>query len=572
MNFFKQIFAEAKHMLQSKFILISAIIIFALICIVAPILNSLSSSINEAIYGRYYGEDLVVDGVTVSRDSELIWDLRNYVDQRDNAEQWYEDADEVKYAVELNQELIDFFLLAATVTDSYSDYRIRLTYEYNYLIVQNFVIQLDDINEDAITKVLDYNGYSYVDISNNIEEYTDEDKANLASDIEEVKEIITNNDFALYVDFSIRDYNKQIEDYKEEIQDLESEIISDPDKEEFLAEQIEGINNAITRLENTTIPDLEYRLANSIVPGDGSWQDEALEQLNWARSDIEQATIYKLTEEEFFETDYLVREHETYSNYERNIKASLTEAEKNLFIAQTSLDTNEPDMKFVRKGSRTNVNSILSSSSLVAVFGILIGGYTIAGEFQSGTVRLLMIRPRIREKVILSRFLAGLFILYILYFIIFLTTIVVTGFTHGFSDYAYPNYSANGDINFFVMLFERIMVSSVSMLFCYVLAFSVSMTSKNIAVSIIIPTLVLFGSTIAVALVYQMSTPLTIIAFTPIPYINMYDFYSEYGMIKELILKGYPVSIALGIGMHLVYATVIFIISLFSFKKLDITN
>ncbi len=576
MNFFKQILAEAKLMLQSKFILISGIIIFALLCVVTPIISLFSSSIDDMIYGSSYygygGEELVIDGVTVPNNSELYWDLRNFVDQRDYATDWYESQDEVKYAVDLNQELIDFYLLAATQATDWADYRIRLTYQNQYNIIKNFVIQTDDINEDAMTKVLEYNGHSYVDISKELEEYTDEDKAELASNLEDVKTIIANNDFNLYVDYSIRNYNKDIEDYNQDILDLEADIIADPSKEEYLSEQIEHINMNISDIQEIQIPELEYRLANGIVPGDGSWENDALDQLNWARSDIKQATTYKLTEEEFYESEYELREYETYSNYEKNLQDTVIEAEKNIFVAQSSLDTSEPDMKFVQDGARTNVNSMLSSVSLVAIFGILIGGYTIAGEFQSGTVRLLMIRPRIREKVILSRFLAGLIILYVLYFAIFLTTIVITGFTHGFSDYSFPNYTASGDINFFLMLFERMMVTSVSMLFCYIIAFSVSMTSKNIAVSIIIPTLVLFGATIVLAFAYQMSTSLSFIAFTPIPYINMYDFYAEYSMTSELISKGFPLSIPLGIGVNLIYGAVIFIISLFSFKKLDITN
>ncbi len=591
MNFFKQIISEAKHMLSSKFILISALVIMFIICAVGPVLTYVTENLLSS--GGYYGGGYSVSigpngeiyesyGSSYSSEgTQLTWELEYLNDEigrlNNEGEAYFENADSVKYAIELTDELITFFTAADNVIKSDEDYRMNSVYSLRNTVADNYVLEFllsgEEYDEDVFTQAMEYSGgYNYQVFKDLTTAELQETYDKNITKLNLFYEMLETNDFAVYVELKKISYTDDIEHYKEQIETMEENIIKDPSQEEFLAENIEYLELNIRQIETSDIPELDYRLEHNIIPGDGSWQDSALDSKSRSESDIEYlTTVGRLTEEEFYEDQYSSNQYDSYQDYINSLDKQVVDAEYDLLVAQSSLEADKPDMKFVDGSSRAQVNGVLSSSMLIGIFGILVGGYSIATEFQSGTVRLLMIRPRLRLKVIISRFIAGLALTYILYFLIFFVMILVKGFTHGFDDYMYPNYTASGEVNFFIMLLERMMISSLSILFSYVLAFATSAIIKNIAVAIIVPTIVLMGSSIAMAFILGLGN-VEFLAFTPIPYMAMSDFFAEYSMITSLIANGMPLSLGLGAAVLLIYGAILFAISLFTFKKHDITN
>ena len=105
-----------------------------------------------------------------------------------------------------------------------------------------------------------------------------------------------------------------------------------------------------------------------------------------------------------------MQQYGTYQKYVNAIQSQIDELNKTILIAQNSLDANEPDMKYVPGGSRNRTVSFLDYSVFVALLAVLLGGWLMASEFQQGTIRLLLIRPKTRVKILMAKFISALLI------------------------------------------------------------------------------------------------------------------------------------------------------------------
>lgn len=574
MNFFKQIIAETKNMMRSKFLLISGIVMFLIACVVIPIFSYVMNQKLES--GTFYGNNgsITVDGVEYSLDNTLAWDLDSYMYTKQYLTEYTNDQQVQQYADEILEMFIDFNTEYIQYVDGYDDYRMDTYYGMRDLLITLYVLDHQDADLQKLLDAIMFVYYDSIGIEAMLEK-SDAEKTELKTVAENAlslfDELMKSNEFSAYVDLKKAEYAVQIDDYNSTIEMLEKSLIDDPTQEEYVSEQIESLQRDIDSINNEKIPTLEYRLENNILPNDGSWQDLALLDIDSSTNSIYYLEKDLKTEEEFKDTSYLISQYGTYEKYLDSIEIEKKEAELNLIIAQSSLDSGKPDMKFVSTGARNQTHSTLSLTVLVSIFAMLVGGCAVATDFQNGTVRLLMIRPRTRMKILFSKFFAGLIIIVSLYFVIFLVSFLTNGFMCGFADYLYPNYTAGGEINYFFTLICHIWASTVGLIFLYSLSFAMSTVTRNVAVSIIIPTVALMGSTVAVGILSSMPV-MQWLAFTPFPYLSMQDFYTNYSSLQALIEKGFMASVGLGIGMLFVYAGVLMTLALTLFKKKDITN
>ena len=118
------------------------------------------------------------------------------------------------------------------------------------------------------------------------------------------------------------------------------------------------------------------------------------------------------------------------------------------------------------------------------MFAVLLVGWAIASEFQHGTIRLLMIRPKTRTKILMAKFIAALTLSLAVYVLGSLLNLITNGILFGFSDYAYPNYTISGDVNFFAYYVPKLLACTVSIIFAFAVAFMLSVVIKNVAVAI----------------------------------------------------------------------------------------
>ncbi len=576
MNFVKQIGAELKNMLRSKFILISAIVIFSLLTFVPPLIELVVDAIfndDNNGYNVYYSTDEFGYTTQMEFDNELEWEVQHIEEMMMYAEDNLSNAQELQYAQELSDELIGFYSTYIDLITEY-DYKIRVAYDMADYIGQNYILSLEEpIDIDELKAGTSYVRY-YEGFIDSLEDKTDTEKQEIYDTnqtlLDTYYELVTNDDFNKYVDIQKILLQQRVEDYEGQIEALEESIVDNPENEEAFSQQIDQLNVEITNILEVEIPMLDYRAENNIVIDDGSWQDNALNRILYLTMDINSQSNV-MTEEEFLQDQWLVDEHETYEKYVAYQEKRVQEMQFDLMVAQSSIDSGKPDMEYVSQGARASTHRTLGATMFIAIFAILVGGWAISSEFQSGTVRLLMIRPRTREKVYASRFIAGLILSYALFLAVFLFATIFNGFFYGFADYAYPNYTASGEINYFVMLIGDMLGTSVTVVFFFAFSYFASVLFKNMAVAIIVPTLLLVGTSIFMSLLTQLPI-MQFLAFTPIPYISMQGFFLDDYVIQYLTEKGMMLSVGLGIATMLVYSAILVVTSLLAFKKQDITN
>lgn len=602
MGFLRQIGTEFKNILRVKFLLIFGILILA-VSVAFPVITALTAKDENNMGGgpimyatsramaysykdMYYpggngGEPITVNGVTIMPDNPYYWNIQNLQQQQtDMDETWFTTPGTLDVALRAIDVQINYYVELASYITTYQDYRVDLTWDMQPLF-DKFIFENIDKEDPAVLKEGVQNfmylgedeafNKKYVNITPE-ERLAALDEAE--AKIQTLFDVVKNNDFAQYIGLKIDQENNNIKNFEDQIEILEKDIIEHPDQEEGLSQQIEDLQKQIQLVKENNIPILEYRLAHNIVPMADMWQNTALDDITNNRNQIMYTT--KVTEEQFNQDQYLAMQYGTYARYSAAIDAQIAKYNNNIIIAQSCLDAEKPDMKYVSDGARSITVQFLMFSILVALFGILVGGWLMASEFQMGTIRLLMIRPKTRLKILMSKFLAGLLLCLVMYVAGIVLNIVLNGICFGFSDFSFPNYTVAGEVGFFAYYIPKFFACIVTIVFAYSVAYMLSVLVKNIAVAIAVPIVCFVASVIGMT-VLAYTTMADWLAWTPIPYLQISDFFrpqSDYMMtpVQTMIQNGVPISLTYGIIMLLALAAVCVGVSMLVFKKKDITH
>jgi ABC-2 type transport system permease protein len=135
------------------------------------------------------------------------------------------------------------------------------------------------------------------------------------------------------------------------------------------------------------------------------------------------------------------------------------------------------------------VNGSASMIIVITIFTIIIAGDSLAGEFSSGTIKLLLIRPASRGKILVSKYISFLLFGMLLLLTLFVISIVVNGMLYGFGYMDLPLISMNaeGQIverNMVINLWKTYMYNGVSTVMYVTLAFMISSAFRSSAMAI----------------------------------------------------------------------------------------
>lgn len=603
MKFMSQIKTEILNIFKHKFLLIIGILMIAA-SILFPI-GSMFVQINpndwnsgprpyyvgaatKAAYANGEGyisygggdpnaESITVDGVTITSDNPFYWNIKNDMDEKNNVS-----IDKGRFstpeAIDLYMDLLDsevgYYLHFAKAITKPEDYRVQLAWTGMDKLYDKFFYEHNDVKEDVLMEVANNRkGMDPAAFKKQYIQITAEEKQaaldKVDAFINTVFSVADNNDFAKYIDLSIQAANDNINSVKEQIAIQEQAIIDNPSQEENLNNIIEDMKKQITMIETTTIPTLQYRLQKHIVPGENIWQNNALADVENYKNQLLYQVI--VSEDKFVKDMGLVQEYKTYDHYKTTVQAQIDNFNNKILIAQKSLDADQPDMKYVSNGSRSKTVSFLDYSVVIALFSIIVGGWIMASEFQQGTIRLLMIRPKTRIKILMSKFTGALLLCLAMYVAGCVLNLLVNGICYGFTDFGYPNYTISGGVNFFAYYIPQFFACMVPIVFAYTVAFMLSVASKNIAVSISVP-IACFVLCVIGMVTLQSHRVLEWLAYTPLPYVQLSSIFIANSPVQSLMERGFPVSVAYGIIMLLVLSAIFTFISAWVFKKRDITN
>ena len=591
----RQIMVEIKKLMSSKFLLIIGILIL-LSSIAVPVINALtpengyngggpimyemdSIHYDKAIYpgGGGNGEPITIDGITITNENPFYWEISSRINEKNDLErsQMFTTPEALDLALDLINEELSYYVGFAEHITTYQDYRFDLVWNGVNSLYDLFIYEhTETADPEALREASQFRIYlepdayeeKYINISAE-QRLAAIDSA--TENLNQLSNVIKNNDFGAYIALRIQQENDNIKNVEEQIEIQEKAIADNPSQEENLSQYIEELQKQIELIRTNFIPILEYRLEKTIIPYEDVWQNRALDEISNSRNQLSYTTI--VSEEEFNQERYLALEYGSYANYVATMNAQINELNNKILIAQKSLDADMPDMKFVTDGARFITVQFLGYSIFVALFAILLGGWIIASEFQLGTIRLLMIRPKTRTKILINKFLAALIISFAIYIAGSLLNILVNGICFGFADFGFPNFTVSGDVGFFAYYLPKFVACGVSIIFAFCVAFMLSVVVKNIAVSISVPIVCFIGCFIAMNIL-AYTRAINWIAWTPIPYVQISSFFTQYTPVQTLIQRGIPVSLTYGIILLMALSAICTFISIWVFKKQDIKN
>ena len=377
---------------------------------------------------------------------------------------------------------------------------------------------------------------TYVEEKNNYLYGTqkDEQKAQeLEVKINELLEKLDSDDWRYFV-------NLDLEQANEELKNLEEQKENTKDKQ-----QLTEIQNSI---ENAKIDKqiAEYRINEDIGYGN-DYLNQALNLFEYSSK-----SIIGVNEENLEYRDKL--------EYNRNLK----DREESKYIIENKIDNDKIDTRGILK-------EFFSQYGLfIIILIVMIAGTIVSEEFNKGTVKLLLIKPYSRGKILLSKYLTMLIMIVFSIVAVVLIELVVGGVIFGFDSLSVPvveyNFNINQiqTINIFAYLGIQVLAQLPIIILLATLAFALSTIFTNSALAITIALLGYMSPSIINTLVIQYK-----VEFMRY-FVTMNWNLSEYMFGNLPSMEGMTMSFS--IVVSLVYLIIMLIPTFIIFKKKNIKN
>lgn len=169
-----------------------------------------------------------------------------------------------------------------------------------------------------------------------------------------------------------------------------------------------------------------------------------------------------------------------------DIEATKSEYTKMIKINEYRIEHNIPPTE--DKSIWGFTDGAASLISLISLFTIIIGAGMVASEFSEGTIKLLLIRPSRRWKILLSKYASTLMTSLSMLLILFAVSLIVGGLFFGFKGVSDPYLSySNGavkEVNMVGHIFSVYGYNCVNLIMMGTFAFMISTVFRNSAIAI----------------------------------------------------------------------------------------
>ncbi|MFD1736506.1 ABC transporter permease [Bacillus salitolerans] len=167
-------------------------------------------------------------------------------------------------------------------------------------------------------------------------------------------------------------------------------------------------------------------------------------------------------------------------------KTAINYMEKEIAINEYRLSHDIPPTE-----SQTLWGFMITSSDitiLVSLFTIVVGAGIVASEFSWGTIKLLLIRPVSRSKILLSKFLATMLFALLSLFLLFTFSFIVGSILYGFDGLTLPYLAyTEGKVveqNMLTYILTLYGLKSVNLVMMVTFAFMISTVFRSSSLSI----------------------------------------------------------------------------------------
>lgn len=337
-----------------------------------------------------------------------------------------------------------------------------------------------------------YNALSNIELYELTDKYKEPWKKILIR--ENLRDTIHSMNNAKYIEKDIEAYNEYKKEYDKFLKELDSnswkyfvnkEIKTTTDeiysleKEREKAKNKELYNSRIKE-EKNKLEKLKLRLEKDI-PYDNNYLNTALEDYKQAPQTYKEfkESIIKNTSEFNIKEEYQIKRQ--YIEYMKNNA-------NNKYIIDNKVDINSP------KTTRNLLINTLSDNFLFIMIIIAAGaGSIVSTEFDKGTIKLLLIRPYSRNKILLSKYIVSMFMIIFAILSAFIMQLIIGGIFFGFSSLNIPviiyNFVQNKvmHINLFKYIFDNVLAVLPEFILLATLAFAISTITNVSTLGVALP-------------------------------------------------------------------------------------
>lgn len=368
-------------------------------------------------------------------------------------------------------------------------------------------------------------------------ENKDEDKVKeIDNKINEIIDRLNQDDWKYFA-------KTELEQAQSTLKELEETEKNTEDKQE-----LELIKESI---ENAKIDEevAKYRIDKDIKYGD-DYRNTALEKYKNASKTIAQ-----------IEANVEQLEYNEKIEYNENIK----EKEINKYIIENNVDAEK------NSDTRGILKNFFSEYGLfIIVMIIMISGTIVSEEFNKGTIKLLLIKPYSRNRILLSKFITTLIMIVFSIVSLVVMELIVGGIIFGYDSLSVPvlEYNFNThvleQINIFAYLGIEILTQLPILILLSTLAFAVSTIFTNSPLAIIISLLGFMSGDIINSMVIQYK-------------VNFMKYFVTMNWdLSEYLFGNMPSMEGMTLGFSIIICVVYFIVMIIptfiTFKKKNIKN
>lgn len=319
------------------------------------------------------------------------------------------------------------------------------------------------------------------------------------------------------------------------------------------------------------------------------WQFNTVVKLQWLKTLADSPT--GVSRELFYASDYFSSDIVDYEEYIAMTQKNARSFEEASAIIRASMEHGVPIRGTVNDSTKTLFLSEFSSSfGIIVIFVIILAGMTLSNEYTSGTVRLLLIRPQRRSRILASKLLSGgiLWVAATAVASVLLAVECIALF--GVKDLFAPAIFNHG---------TKVMIVPAIFAFLWRVLLSFISTAPIILFTLLISTLIKRSALpIALAMICRFSTSVITtvslslqklhLEYTPLPYLDLTSFIGNtaeryiidggstldniFGAAEKALISSGNYRISIGIAWLVGIAAVLTVLSFVSFDRQQIKN
>lgn len=319
------------------------------------------------------------------------------------------------------------------------------------------------------------------------------------------------------------------------------------------------------------------------------WQFNTVVKLQWLKTLADSPT--GVSRELFYASDYFSSDIVDYEEYIATTQKNARSFEESSAIIRASMEHGVPIRGTGNDSTKTLFLSEFSSSfGIIVIFVIILAGMTLSNEYTAGTVRLLLIRPQRRSRILASKLLSGgiLWVAATAVASVLLAVECIALF--GVKDLFAPAIFNHG---------TKVMIVPAIFAFLWRVLLSFISTAPIILFTLLISTLIKRSALpIALAMICRFSTSVITtvslslqklhLEYTPLPYLDLTSFIGNtaeryiidggstldniFGAAEKALISSGNYRISIGIAWLVGIAAVLTVLSFVSFDRQQIKN